>query len=205
MSETTTDVLVVGSGIAGLAAALSAAREGADVTVATKAKRPEGASSWWAQGGIAIARDDPEQFKADIVEASSDTADPEAVDVLVEHANEAVRDVLLETLDVDFDEADGDEEFDFGREAAHSENRILHVDASTGKHIHVPFLNYLDEQDNVEIRDDTAALELVRHEGRVYGAMLESDGDFEPATPGRRSWRRVASAICSPGRPTRTT
>ncbi|MFD1585685.1 L-aspartate oxidase [Halorientalis brevis] len=180
MSEKTTDVLVVGSGIAGLAAALSAAREGADVTVATKAKRPEGASSWWAQGGIAIARDDPEQFKADIVEASSDTADPEAVDVLVEHANEAVRDVLLETLDVDFDEADGDAEFDFGREAAHSENRILHVDASTGKHVHVPFLNYLDEQDNVEIRDDTAALELVRHEGRVYGAVLESEGEFEP-------------------------
>src|SRR6056297_128437 len=180
MSETTTDVLVVGSGIAGLAAALSAAREGADVTVATKAKRPEGASSWWAQGGIAIARDDPEQFKEDIIEASSDTADPVAVDVLVEHANEAVRDVLLETLDVSFDEAEGDDEFDFGREAAHSENRILHVDASTGKHIHVPFLNYLDERDNVEIRDDTAALELVRHEGRVYGAVLESDGDFEP-------------------------
>jgi len=179
-SENTTDVLVVGSGIAGLAAALAAAREGADVTVATKATRPEGASSWWAQGGIAIARDDPEQFKADIIEASSDTADPEAVDVLVEHANEAVRDVLLETLDVEFDEAEGDAEFDFGREAAHSENRILHVDASTGKHIHVPFLNYLDEQDNVEIKDDTAALELVRHEGRVYGAILESEGEFEP-------------------------
>lgn len=175
----TTDVLVVGSGIAGLAAALAAAREGADVTVATKATRPEGASSWWAQGGIAIARDDPEQFKADIIEASSDTADPEAVDVLVEHANEAVRDVLLETLDVEFDEAE-DEEFDFGREAAHSEDRILHVDASTGKHIHVPFLNYLDDHENVEIRDDTAALELVRHEGQVYGAILESDGEFEP-------------------------
>src|SRR6056297_2601765 len=107
-----TDVLVIGSGIAGLASALAAAREGADVTVATKATRPEGASSWWAQGGIAIARDEPEQFKQDIVEASSGTADPEAVDVLVENANDAVRDVLLETLDVEFDrsgiDADGD-------------------------------------------------------------------------------------------------
>src|SRR6056297_1120642 len=183
MSETTTDVLVVGSGIAGLAAALAAAREGADVIVATKAKRPAGASSWWAQGGIAIARDDPEQFKADIIEASSDTADPEAVDVLVEHANDAVRDVLLDALDIKFDEAD-DEEFDFGREAAHSENRILHVDASTGKHIHVPFLNYLDAHDGVEILDDTAALELIRHEGRVHGAMLESDGEVTPQFAG---------------------
>ncbi|WP_136717234.1 L-aspartate oxidase [Halorientalis salina] len=180
MSENTTDVLVVGSGIAGLASALAAAREGAEVTVATKATRPEGSSSWWAQGGIAIARDDPEQFKADIVEASSGTADHEAVDVLVDGANDAVRDVLLETLDVEFDEAEGDDEFDFGREAAHSSDRILHVDASTGKHIHVPFLNYLDDHEHVEIRDDTAALELVRHEGRVYGAILESDGEFEP-------------------------
>ncbi|WP_424017853.1 L-aspartate oxidase [Halorientalis pallida] len=181
--HTETDVLVVGSGIAGLASALAAAREGADVTVATKATRPEGASSWWAQGGIAIARDDPEQFKADILEASSDTADPDAVDVLVENANEAVEDVLLETLDVEFD-TNGQSGFDFGREAAHSSNRILHVDASTGKHIHVPFLNYLDSHDDVTIRDDTAALELIRHEGRVHGAVLESDGDFEPTYAG---------------------
>ncbi|SDF04531.1 L-aspartate oxidase [Halorientalis regularis] len=180
-----TDVLVVGSGIAGLASALAAARGGADVTVATKATRPEGASSWWAQGGIAIARDDPEQFKADILAASSDTADPDAVDVLVENANEAVEDVLLETLDVEFDTNGGTEDdFDFGREAAHSSNRILHVDASTGKHIHIPFLNYLADHDDVTIRDGTAALELIRHEGRVHGAVLESDGDFEPTYAG---------------------
>ncbi|SEN10692.1 L-aspartate oxidase [Halorientalis persicus] len=185
MSDNETDVLVVGSGIAGLASALAAAREGADVTVATKATRPEGASSWWAQGGIAIARDDPEQFKADILAASSDTADPEAVDVLVENANAAVEDVLLETLDVEFDTTGmGEDEFDFGREAAHSADRILHVDASTGKHVHVPFLNYLDDHDDVTIRDDTAALELIRHEGRVHGAILESDSDFEPTYAG---------------------
>jgi L-aspartate oxidase len=174
-----TDVLVVGSGIAGLAAALSAAREGASVTIATKAARPEGASSWWAQGGIAVTRDRPEQFKQDILDASDGTADPEAVDVLVEEANDAVHDVLLETLDVAFD-TDGEEAFDFAREAAHSADRILHVDASTGRHIHVPFLNYLDDHDDVTVLDDTAALELVHHEGRVHGAIIESDGAFEP-------------------------
>jgi L-aspartate oxidase len=174
----TSEVLVVGSGIAGLAAALGAAREGSEVTIATKATRPEGASSWWAQGGIAVSRDDPEQFKRDIIAASDDTADPEAVDVLVENANDAVEDVLLDTLEVQFD-ANGDG-LDFAREAAHSEDRILHVDAATGKHIHVPFLNYLDAHDDVTILDDTAALELVRHEGRVHGAMLESDGEVTP-------------------------
>ncbi|QGA81881.1 L-aspartate oxidase [Halomicrobium sp. LC1Hm] len=227
----TVDVLVVGSGIAGLAAALASAREGEEVVVATKATRPEGASSWWAQGGIAVSRDHPEQFKQDILAASDGTADPDAVDVLVENANEAVRDVLVETLDVNFDSreddqresserasgaaesreddqresserasgaaesreddqresserASGDEDYDFTREAAHSEDRILHVDAATGKHIHVPFLHYLDDHDNVEIRDDTAALELIRHEGRVHGAMLESGGDAAPLYAG---------------------
>ena len=182
----TTDVLVVGSGIAGLASALAAAREGADVIVVTKATRPEGASSWWAQGGIAVARDEPAQFKQDILDASAGTADPHAVDVLVDNANDAVREVLVETLDVGFDEdTDGtDEEFDFGREAAHSADRILHVDASTGKHIHVPFLNYLDDHENVEIRDDTAALDLLRHEGRVHGAMIEHGGEVTPLYAG---------------------
>jgi len=199
MSATTdhemVDVLVVGSGIAGLAAALASAREGEEVVVATKATRPEGASSWWAQGGIAVSRDHPEQFKQDILAASDGTADPDAVDVLVENANEAVRDVLVETLDVNFDSheddqresserASGDEDYDFTREAAHSEDRILHVDAATGKHVHVPFLHYLDDHDNVEIRDDTAALELIRHEGRVHGAMLESGGDAAPLYAG---------------------
>ena len=180
--QLTTDVLVIGSGIGGLAAALAAAREGDDVTLATKATRPEGSSSWWAQGGIAISRDTPEEFKQDIMAASDGTADPDAVDVLVENANAAVEDVLLETLDVDFDQNGSGH--DFTREAAHSEDRILHVDASTGKHIHVPFLNYVDDHDSVEILDDTAALELVRHEGRVHGAMLESDGEVTPCFAG---------------------
>ncbi|WP_324664077.1 L-aspartate oxidase [Haloarcula sediminis] len=177
MSETS-DVLVVGSGIAGLAAALGAVRQGCDVTVATKATRPEGASSWWAQGGIAVSRDHPEQFKQDILTASDGTADPEAVDVLVENANDAVEDVLLDTLEVEFDQNGAD--LDFAREAAHTEDRILHVDAATGRHIHVPFLNYLGDHGDVEILDDTAALELIRHEGRVHGAMLESDGEVRP-------------------------
>ena len=201
--ERTTDVLVVGSGIAGCAAALAAARAGADVTVATKATRPEDASSWWAQGGIAVSRGDPGRFKRDILRASDGTADPEAVDVLVENADDAVRDVLLETLEIEFDHTatpsserpvastgeqtagrkipDG---LDFGREAAHSDDRILHVDASTGRAIHRPFVNHLDAHGGVEVREDTAALELIRHEGRVSGAMLEHDGDVTPTFAG---------------------
>ncbi len=179
---TTTDVLVVGSGIAGLAAGLGAARAGSEVTIATKSSRPAGASTWWAQGGVAIARGDPEAFKQDVIEASAGTADPDAVSVLVDQADEIVRDVLVETLDVEFD-TNGDA-FDFGREAAHGEPRVLHIDASTGRHIHVPFLNHMADHEAVTFREDTAALALITHEGRVHGAMLEHDGEVEPVYAG---------------------
>jgi L-aspartate oxidase len=184
MAPPTTDVLVLGSGIAGLSAALGAAREGASVTLATKATRPEGASTWWAQGGIAVARKAPEAFKQDIDAASSGTSDPEALDVLVEHADRAVRDVLIDTLGVGFDTGGNGHAFDYGREAAHSADRILHVDASTGRHIHIPFLNYLADHERVTIHDDTAAVELLRADDAVVGALLETDGHVTPWAAG---------------------
>jgi len=184
MAGRTTDVLVLGSGIAGLSAALAAARDGASVTLATKATQPEGASTWWAQGGIAVARKAPEQFKEDIDVASSGTSDPDALDVLVQNADAAVRDVLIDTLGVGFDTGGNDASFDFGREAAHSEDRILHVDASTGKHIHEPFLRCLADHDRVEIRGNTAATELLRHDGKVRGALLDADGTVRPQYAG---------------------
>ncbi|WP_280536671.1 FAD-dependent oxidoreductase [Halopenitus sp. POP-27] len=169
----TTDLLVVGSGIAGCAAALAGARAGANVTLATEASRPADATSYWAQGGIAVTRDDPEALKRDVIDASDGTADPAAVDVLVSGADAAVQDVLIDTLGVAFDEG-------YGREAAHDEARIRHVDAATGRHVLVPFLEHLRGLSAVEILEDTAALELCTHEGRVHGALLERDGEVTP-------------------------
>lgn len=180
---TTADVLVVGSGVAGCAAALAAARAGQDVLVVTKATRPEDATSWHAQGGVAVSRANAAGFKEDIIEASDGTADSEAVDILVENANEAVRDVFVETLDVPFD-TDNTDEFDYGREAAHGERRILHVNASTGQHVLGPFLSHLDDHPNVEISEDTAVLDLITREGRVYGALCEPNGTVEPVYAG---------------------
>jgi len=192
MQQTTTDVLVVGSGIAGCAAALAAARDGAEVTLATKATEPEDASSWWAQGGIAVSREHPDVFREDIITASDGEADPDAVETLVENANDAVEDVLLETLGIEFDTTDesakaadtGERGFAYAQEAAHDEPRILHVNASTGRYILPPLLNHLKGHDNVTIEQDTAALELVTHEGLVHGAILERDGEFAPCFAG---------------------
>ncbi|WP_128476323.1 L-aspartate oxidase [Halorussus pelagicus] len=191
---TETDVLVVGSGIAGCATALAAAREGADVLVVTKASRPEQTTSHWAQGGVATTRSDPDAFAEDVLAASADTADPEAVEVLVSNAREAVEDVLVETLNVPFDRAAGGDDgdgtdaagFDYGREAAHSEPRILHVDASTGKHVLGPFLSHLADHERVTVREDTAALDLITREGRVHGAVVDRAADAESGEKGER-------------------
>jgi L-aspartate oxidase len=184
--HTEADVLVLGSGIAGCGAVLRAAREGNDVLLATKATRPEQSTSWWAQGGIAVSRSDPETFGEDVLAAGDGAGDPEAVEVLVEEADEAVAEVLIDTLEIPFDiedSNDGDDNdagrLDYGREAAHSERRILHVNASTGRHVLGPFLSHLDDHPNVRIREDTAALDLLTHEGRVHGAICESDGEHE--------------------------
>ncbi|RDZ52268.1 aspartate oxidase [Haloferax sp. Atlit-4N] len=187
------DVLVVGSGIAGCAAALAAAREGADVLVVTKATEPEDAASDWAQGGIAVTQSAPEEFAADIRRASDDTADPEAVETLVSESRAVVEDVLLDTLEVEFDAvgggADGTDstdaaDFDLAREAGHSSRRILHVDASTGAHVLRPFLQHLSARDGVRIVDDATALDLLTEEGTVRGATILADGEVEPVFAG---------------------
>ncbi|WP_226005187.1 L-aspartate oxidase [Natrinema salinisoli] len=179
----TADVLVVGSGIAGCAAALAAARDGADVLLLTKATKPADASTDWAQGGISTTRGNPASLKEDIIDASDGTADPAAVDVLVENADDAVEDVLVDTLEVGFDEAD-DGNFDYTREAAHSEYRILHVDAATGTHILRPFLHYVDDHERIEVRQDTAALELITAEGRVHGVVSDEEPVGHPIYAG---------------------
>ncbi|KDE59868.2 aspartate oxidase [Halostagnicola sp. A56] len=184
--------------MAGCTAALAAARAGASVLLVTKATRPDETSTDRAQGGITTTRGDPDSLKADILAASDHTADPDAVDVLVENADAAIEDILLSTLEIEFDSSSessgksGGEEsrtvsggsFDYTREAAHSEHRILHVDAETGTHILRPFLTYLGDHDRVEIRDDTAALELLTHEGRVHGVVTDERATGRPVYAG---------------------
>jgi len=73
---------------------------------------------------------------------------------------------------------------DYTREAAHSERRILHVDAATGRHILRPFLRHVDAHDGIEVREDTAALDLLTHEGRVHGAVTDSAPEGHPVYAG---------------------
>ena len=126
-----TDCLVIGGGFAGSAYALYAAKAGLDVALLSLGG-PLEANSDWAQGGIIYdTSPDPELLTRDILEASDGTANPAAIRQLVTEGPAAVRELLLDELNVDFDrEQDGG--LQLTREGGHSTRRIIHARDRTG-------------------------------------------------------------------------
>jgi len=125
------DVLVVGSGAAGLAAAVSAERAGARVALATKGSLQANNSSK-AQGGIQAAfgaDDSPERHADDVMRSSHDTADPTLVEALTGDARSAIR--WLEELGVEFTR-DPDGGYRLARCGGASAKRLLQVGDRTG-------------------------------------------------------------------------
>ena len=124
------DVLVIGSGASGLAAALSAETAGARVALATKGSI-QACNSAKAQGGIqaAVGEDDsPEFHAADVFKSSHDTANPRLVEVLTSEAPSAIR--WLEELGVEFNHENGG--YRLARCGGASRKRLLQVGDRTG-------------------------------------------------------------------------
>jgi L-aspartate oxidase len=129
-----TDFIVVGSGIAGLRAAIEIARKGARVTVLTKDRTDE-SNTEYAQGGIAVALSEEDEValhEEDTLNAGAGLCDARAVEVMVEMG----RDLIQELIEwgTEFDREGG--RLAFTREAAHSRRRILHAHGdATGREI----------------------------------------------------------------------
>ncbi|MSZ50075.1 MAG: FAD-dependent oxidoreductase, partial [Actinobacteria bacterium] len=123
---TSADVVIVGSGIAGLSLALQARRSDLKVLVVTKTVLDAGATRW-AQGGIAAAvgpGDTPEQHEADTLIAGVDLCDVQAVQALVTEGPTALENLIA--LGADFDrDASGD--IALTREGGHHRDRIAHA------------------------------------------------------------------------------
>jgi L-aspartate oxidase len=171
-----TNVVVVGSGVAGLSCALALAP--LPVTVLTKTPRTESGSSVWAKGGIAAALaadDSPELHATDTVAAGAGLCDAEMAQVLATEGAKTVR--ALVDAGVPFDRTPAGD-LALGREAAHSFARIVHAGGdATGRTLIASLVEQADRSPSVHLVSGCFAVDLVVHRGRVAGLIAFSRDD----------------------------
>ena len=161
MSQHKTDILIIGLGLAGITAAITAAKSGKKITILTKTKNTRSGSTPWAQGGIVYKglKDSPQQLKKDILSAGAGHCWDEAVEHLCKHGPGLVEEILINTLKIPFN-ARGSE-LERVAEGAHSTPRVLYHADKTGKSIHEIALKYLENIKNVEILTNHMAIDLL--------------------------------------------
>lgn len=168
MSKYSYDFLVIGSGVAGLAFALEAARAGR-VGVFTKRRAEEG-STTHAQGGIACVQGADDAFAlhvADTEAAGAGLCRREVVEAVVESAPDAI--AALEGWGVRFSRPAPGQPYDLGREGGHSRRRILHAEDATGRMIENALLAAARANPKIELIEEECAVDLLtdaKSEGR---------------------------------------
>jgi L-aspartate oxidase len=172
------DVLVLGSGAAGLTTALQLA-PGARVAVLSKVDLSEG-STLYAQGGIAAvldATDSTELHIADTLVAGAGLCDPTAVRFVVENAKDAISKLI--GYGVAFTQAesvDGQMVYHLTREGGHSRRRIIHAADATGREVETTLEERVREAANIAVFEHHLAVDLIRGKddqgrpGRCIGA-----------------------------------
>lgn len=176
------DVLIIGSGAAGLTLALHLA-ESADVLVLSKGPLTEG-STYYAQGGIAAVFDENDSIESHIQDtliAGAGLCDPEAVAFTTQNAKKSLQ--WLIDLGVGFDRVDssnGESKFHLNQEGGHSHRRILHAADATGRAVQTTLVQQVKEHPNIRVLERYNAVDLItaRHardqhqQSRVYGAYI---------------------------------
>lgn len=180
-----TPCLVVGSGLAGMVAALKLAERGS-VILATKRDLPQ-SNSDWAQGGISCVMDPADSFEAhiqDTLATGNGLSNEEAVRAIITRSREAIEN--LESLGVEF-ERKQDCSYDLGREAGHSARRVLHAGDITGREVIKTLVECVRENPRIQVLTQAMAIDLVTTgwlgqpgENRCVGAYFlnEKDGSI---------------------------
>ncbi len=181
-----TDVLVIGSGIAGAATALSAADEGAEVLLVTKGDLDE-TNTAWAQGGIAVVQlpeDSVEQHVTDTLRVGAGVADETVVRSIVDRAQDAI--AWLEHLGTTFDRRRGGGDthgtLELSREGGHTHPRVVHSNgAATGREIQRALVDALRAHPRITIMPHVFVRDLVLRDGRCVGAVGLQNGRDVPS------------------------
>ncbi len=153
-----TDVLIIGSGIAGLFAALQIS-EFADVIIATKKNKSESNTNY-AQGGIASVMDTHDSFEKHIEDtliAGAGLCDKRAVEITITEGPDRIYDLV--DIGTRFTKKQG--KFDLAREGGHSMARILHAKDLTGAEIERALIDAVNEKDNIRILENAVAIDLI--------------------------------------------
>src|ERR1700674_3117734 len=165
MNKTTqTEVLVIGSGLGGLAAAWDAAKRGCEVTLLTRAHEPEDSNTYRAQGGIIYRghSERPEQLVEDILSAGAGLSSPEAASLLSHEGPRLVKEILIDELHVPFDPSpEHPGELDLTSEAGHSIPRIIHFKDQTGFSIERAFFERVQAHPKIKVMADATAVDLL--------------------------------------------
>ncbi len=158
-----TDVLVIGSGIAGLTTAIKIAEHRPDihVTILTKTDEEE-SNTRYAQGGVAavwnLEKDSFRKHFEDTLDAGDGLCDREVVEIVVTEGPQRVREIIEWGARFDKNEK---ETYDLGREGGHSEHRILHYKDLTGWEIQRTLLDKADKLPNLDLHEHFFAIDLI--------------------------------------------
>lgn len=157
-----TDVLAIGSGIAGATAALELADAGKSVTVVTLGPDPKESNTYYAQGGIVFSGpgDSPELLAKDITVAGAGHCNPMAVKILSEEGPGLLEDLLIRKAGVGFDR-NPDGSLSLIKEASHSVPRIVHAADATGKAVQLALQERMENHPNITILAEHTAIDLL--------------------------------------------
>jgi len=157
-----TDVLIIGSGIAGGIAALQLAEAGIPVILATRSRHPQESNTYYAQGGIIYRgkEDNVDLLVKDIVEAGAGLSCKKMAHILAEEGPRLVDEILIEKLQIPFDRSE-DGNLALSLEGSHSVPRIIHAADTTGKAIEVALIRVLETHPNVTFLKGYTAVDLL--------------------------------------------
>ena len=170
-----TDILIVGSGVAGLYCALNLPKD-KNIIIVTKNKARR-SDSYLAQGGICVLRDekDYDAFYEDTMKAGHYENNPDSVHIMIHSSKEVITDLVA--FGVRF-EKDG-EKFTYTREGAHTNPRILFHEDETGKEITSHLLETARSRENITIIENYTMVDLICSGNECYGIIgHDTDGIF---------------------------